>query len=126
MPKARAKPKPRSIQDLGLGDRDELGKTWQTEADRLFSEEYGGDVARWSERPHPLPDFAALRPAHVTREVFGAFLLDRDLEVLHSVADSAPECELDAIANATFVHFGHEVADVAPEATPCSRCFPTT
>lgn len=90
---------------------DPRGRDWQEKANRSWSEALAAapDDPESAYQRVPLPDFAELRPAHVTREVFGAFVVDRDRDVVHRIETARQECRIDAIANATFVHFGHEV-----------------
>ncbi len=71
-----------------------------------------------------LPDWSAKAPSHVTRELLGRFLQDRDTGVLHDVYRATPECLIDGIRNGTFFHFWSEVladANVADD-LPCSIC----
>jgi hypothetical protein len=106
--------------------KDPVGEKWQAEADRRWQLA----LARADEQelsalelfePVPLPDFAAQRSPHVSREVLGRFLLDRDTGLVHDVATARPACQLDAIANATFIHFGHELHGLEAEPHSCMR-----
>ena len=56
-----------------------------------------------------LPAWPERAPAHVTRELLGRFLQDRDSRTVHDVYRATPECGLDAIRNGTFFHFWSEV-----------------
>ena len=76
----------------------------------------------------PLPDFGADAPAHVQREILGAFLVDRDAPgrpVVHRVAGARESCALDGIRSATFFHFWSEViADPSiVDDLPCPLCL---
>jgi hypothetical protein len=73
----------------------------------------------------PLPAWSAKAPAHVTRELLGRLLQDRDTRIVHDVYQATPECAVDAIRNGTFFHFWSEVlADhsVADD-RPCAHCM---
>ena len=95
------------------------GAAWQAEASGRWQRatnrgrRTGGDfaAAEFYEAP-PLPAFAA--PAHVTRELLGRYLHDRDANVVHDTAHALEACGLDGIANATFVHFAHELDAALP------------
>ena len=94
--------------------------------------------ARWSaaERADPETPFMAYQapafpvwseqaPAHVTRELLGRFLRDRDTRIVHDVYRATPECAVDAIRNGTFFHFWSEVvadASVADDLL-CPLCM---
>lgn len=68
-----------------------------------------------------LPVWSAKAPAHVTRQLLGRFLQDRDTGVVHDVYAAKPECLVDAIPNGTFFHFWSEVVTDASVADdlPC-------
>jgi hypothetical protein len=72
-----------------------------------------------------LPAWSALAPAHVTRELLGRFLQDRDTRIVHDVYAAKPECLVDSIRNGTFFHFWSEVvADTSvADDLPCSHCM---
>ena len=72
-----------------------------------------------------LPVWSAKAPAHVTRELLGRFLQDRDSRIVHDVYRATPECAIDGIRNGTFFHFWSEVvADTnVADARPCPRCM---
>jgi len=55
----------------------------------------------------PLPAWSAA--AHVRRELFGRYLVDRDTGVVHDVQHALEGCAVDAIRNATFFHFETEL-----------------
>lgn len=99
---------------------------------------HGEAKARWAEaeltdpetpllayQAPALPVWSAQAPVHVTRELLGRFLQDRDSRVVHDVHRATPDCAVDAIRNGTFFHFWSEVvadASVA-EDLPCPRCM---
>jgi hypothetical protein len=72
-----------------------------------------------------LPAWSEQVPAHVTRELLGRFLQDRDAWVVHDVHRATPRCAVDAIHNGTFFHFWSEVvADITvAEDLPCLHCM---
>ena len=74
-------------------------------------------------QPEPLPDFTASAPAHVTRELLGRFLVDRDTSTVHDCYAATPACGLDGIRNGTFYHFWTELLDNAVEEIPCAECL---
>lgn len=76
-------------------------------------------------RAPALPDWSAHAPAHITRELLGRFLQDRDTRVVHDVYQATPECAVDAIRNGTFFHFWSEVvADTSvADDLPCPHCL---
>jgi len=73
----------------------------------------------------PLPAWSAKAPAHVTRELLGRFLQDRDTRIVHDVYAARSECAVDAIRNGTFFHFWSEVvADTGvTDDLPCPSCM---
>lgn len=113
MPRRRSAPTPSAIRAATVED---------PQADAWFA----AAEAAWAEadqyEPPPLPAWPV--PAHVTREVFGRFLLDRDALVVHDAQAALVACDLDAIRNATWFHFWREVPDQA--GVPCDRCIPGT
>lgn len=76
-------------------------------------------------RAPALPVWSEKAPDHVTRELLGRFLQDRDTRVVHDVYQATPECAVDAIRNGTFFHFWPDVvADTGVvDALPCSYCM---
>ena len=72
-----------------------------------------------------LPAWSARAPAHVTRELLGRFLQDRDSRTVHEVYDATPECLIDSIHSGTFFHFWSEVvADTSiVDDPPCPLCL---
>ena len=93
---------------------DPAGEAWQAEASGRWqraanrARRAGGDFTpgEFYEAP-ALPAFTA--PAHVTRELLGRYLHDRDSGLLHDTAHALEACGLDGIRNATFIHFAHEL-----------------
>ncbi len=79
-----------------------------------------------SYRAPTLPDWSAKASTHVTRELLGRFLQDRDTRVVHDVYRATPACAVDAIRNGTFFHFWWElVADSSIlDDLPCPLCLP--
>lgn len=92
-----------------IDDRD--GEAWHSEARQRWAEaELADPEAPFSAYVAPaLPNWSAKAPAHVTRELLGRFLRDRDTRVVHDVYEATPECAVDAIRNGTFFHFWDEV-----------------
>jgi hypothetical protein len=72
-----------------------------------------------------LPVWSEKAPAHVTRQLLGRFLQDRDTRAVHDVYQATPECQVDAIRNGTFFHFWSEVvADTSiVDDLPCPLCL---
>lgn len=107
---------------------DELGDAWHSDAAAAWSKALDGsaDGEGALERydAPPLPDFAADAPAHVRREIFGAYVVDSDqvIPVVHSIAGAREGCAIDAIPRAVFVHFWREVAAAAPNAVAHAPC----
>lgn len=110
---------------------DESGETWHREArsvwDQAIADANGdGELALERVEMPALPDFAADAPAHVRREIFGAYVVDRDAPgrpVVHSIADALESCGIDGIRSATFVHFWSEVVSTQPDAVAHSACI---
>ena len=78
----------------------------------------------WAYQAPALPAWLEKAPAHVTRELLGRFLQDRDSRTVHDIYRATPECAVDAIRNGTFFHFWSEVladSSVADE-LPCPNC----
>lgn len=69
----------------------------------------------------PLPGWS--KPKFVQRELLGRYLHDRDANVVHDAENATPECRLDAVDNATFIHFLHELEHNVPDAEPCQHCM---
>ena len=72
-----------------------------------------------------LPAWSAQAPAHVTRELLGRFLQDRNTRTVHDVYRATAECAVDAIRNGTFFHFWSEVVGDSSVANdlPCPHCI---
>lgn len=117
----------KQIVQRGTGRRpDPDGEAWQAEAARRWDQavddgDTTGDAAIALFTPPPLPAWTS--PAHVTRDLLGRYLLDRHANVLHDTAHALESCELDAIANATFVHFASELADALPADVADCACM---
>jgi len=98
---------------------DPAGEAWHAEA-RARWEAAGEDIDRYT--APPLPKWSA--PAHVTRELLGRYLIDRDTGVLHDVTVATEGCAIDRIHNGTFVHFASELAGALPaDARDCAACI---
>lgn len=109
---------------------DEVGEEWHAENRRRWAEAVDGaqspEEALGRFDPVPLPDWSASAPAHVTRELFGRFLQDRDTGIVHDIYAATPDCLVDSIRNGTFFHFWSEVLEDESVATdvPCPLCIP--
>ena len=98
---------------------DPAGEAWQREAQGRWrratarARNAGGDFGpiEFFEAP-PLPSWSA--PPHVTRELLGRYLVDRDTGTVHDVAHALEACAIDGIRNGTFVHFESELAGALP------------
>ena len=103
------------------------GEAWHGEARQRWAKaEVADQATSFAAYVAPgLPDWSASAPAHVTRELLGRFLQDRDTRVVHDVYRATPECAIDAIRNGTFFHFWSEVvADTGVEDDlSCPRCM---
>jgi len=98
---------------------DPAGEAWHAEA-RARWDAAEGDIERYD--APALPAFTA--PPHVTRELLGRFLHDRDTGVLHDVSRGTEACRIDRIRNGTFVHFASELAAGVPaDAVDCADCI---
>lgn len=98
---------------------DPAGEAWHAEA-RARWDAAEGDIERYD--APALPAFTA--PPHVTRELLGRFLHDRDTGVLHDVSRGTEACRIDRIRNGTFVHFLRELAGAVPaDARDCTDCI---
>jgi hypothetical protein len=103
------------------------GEVWHHEAQHRWAEAEVADPATpfTAYEAPALPVWSERAPAHVTRELLGRFLQDRDSRVVHDVYQATPECAVDAIRNGTFFHFWSEVAadtSVADD-LPCPHCL---
>lgn len=98
---------------------DPAGEAWHAEAGARWKEAEATDP----ETPFAAYDAPALpawsAPAHVKRELFGRFLLDRDTGVLHDVSAATEGCAVDAIRNGTFTHFASELSGDERRCTLC-------
>jgi hypothetical protein len=95
---------------------DAEGEAWHAEARGRWAAS-GEDIDRYD--APPLPAWSA--PAHVTRELLGRFLFDRDSGTLHDVSAATEGCGIDRIRNGTFVHFASELDGALPaDATDCA------
>ena len=97
------------------------GEAWHAEAAKRWDAAVAmnPDAPLAAYEPHPLPDFAAGAPAHITREVLGRFLEDRDTGTLHDVYAATEACGVDGIRNGTWYHFGSECP---AGLTRCGEC----
>lgn len=98
---------------------DERGREWQDEMDRRWTAELEANPDAPVIEPPALPDFAELRPAYVTRDVFGGFVVDEDGPIVHRIETATEACRVDAIRAAMFYHFGHEVPETVPRCPEC-------
>ena len=107
--------------------QDPDGEAWHREARQRWAEaELADPETPLSAYLAPaLPAWSVRAPAHITRELLGRFLQDRDTRVVHDVYAAKPECAVDAIRNGTFFHFWSEViADTSvADDLPCPRCI---
>lgn len=103
------------------------GEAWHGEARQRWAEAELADPEGPSSafQAPALPDWSAKAPAHVTRELLGRFLQDRDTGIVHDIYEATPECAVDAIRNGTFFHFWSEVvADAGvTDDLPCPHCM---
>ncbi len=103
------------------------GLAWHHEARQRWAEAELADpeTPLLAYQAPELPAWSGNAPAHVTRELLGRFLQDRDRQVVHDVYHATPECGIDAIRNGTFFHFWSEVvADTSvADARPCPDCL---
>lgn len=118
----------------GLRIEDPEGEAFQAKLDAAW-QRYGSDLRAYRRHAPSLPAWHAA-PC-VTRELMGTYLLDRDSGTLHDVRHAIPECGIDGIANATWMHFAAELdrsirADTdrlreggrtLPPVTPCPHCL---
>lgn len=95
---------------------DPAGDAWQREATR-----------RWDAVEHDADRYIApalpafVGAAHVSRELLGRYLHDRDRNVVHDAMHALEACDVDGIRNGTFVHFAHELEGTLPaDAVDCS------
>ncbi len=107
---------------------DPEGDAWLAEAARRWNaatnraRRAGGDFAanEFYEAP-PLPAWTA--PAHVTRQLLGRYLHDRDTNVVHDTAHALEGCAIDGIRNGTFVHFASELERALPPDVADCACM---
>jgi hypothetical protein len=101
--------------------KDPAGEAWHAEAGKRWAQALKDkpDAPLDAYDPHPLPTWAP--PAHVTREVLGRFLHDRDTGMVHDVEHALESCYLDNIQNGTFIHFASELDGALPaDAVDCA------
>ena len=107
--------------------QDPDGEAWHREAQKRWAEAERADpeTPLLAYRAPALPAWREKAPAHVTRELFGRFLQDRDSRTVHDVYRATPECGIDAIRNGTFFHFWSEVVadNSVADDLPCPRCM---
>ncbi len=119
-------PPPMALHAAQVDDPD--GEAWHGEARRRWQAAGVADPETpfIAYQAPTLPAWSAKAPAHVTRELLGRFLQDRDTQVVHDVYQATPECAVDGIRNGTFFHFWSEVlADISiADDRPCPDCMP--
>lgn len=88
---------------------DPAGEAWQAEARARWAkaEAANPDEPITAYTAPPLPKWSA--PAHVKRELYGRYLVDRDTGVVHDVQHALESCQLDGIRHGTFYHFEPEL-----------------
>lgn len=97
---------------------DPEGEAWQAEAGRRW------EAARHDPAEYVAPALPAFAgAAHVSREVLGRYLHDRDRNVVHDVLHAFESCAVDVIRNATFVHFAHELEASLPAGVADCACM---
>ncbi len=126
MPKKIPEPaKVRKLEALEVDDQG--GEDWHRESRLRWSaaEEADPETPILAYDAPAFPDWSTQAPAHVTREVFGRFLQDRDTRTVHDVYRATPECAVDAVRNGTFFHFWSEVVAETSVADdlPCPHCI---
>lgn len=110
-----------------FGGEDPAGAEWRGQASAAWAQAVKDAADAGSAEPiefysaPPLPAWS--KPRFVQRELFGRYLHDRDANVVHDVEHASKECRVDAIANATFIHFLHELEQHVPDAEPCKHCM---
>ncbi len=114
-----------ALRSLTIDDPD--GEAWHGEARRRWQAAGAADPETpfIAYQAPALPDWSAKAPAHVTRQLLGRFLQDRDTRAVHDVSAAKPECLVDGIRNGTFFHFWSEVvadSSVADD-LPCPHCM---
>ncbi len=114
-----------ALRSLTIDDRE--GEAWHGEARQRWAEAEAAapETPVMAYQAPALPDWSAKAPAHVTRELLGRFLQDRDTRAVHDVSAAKPECLVDGIRNGTFFHFWSEVladSSVADD-LPCPHCM---
>jgi hypothetical protein len=103
-PDKRLKPRPARREDPA-------GHAWHSEARGRWkrAKELAPEATFEVYDAPALPAWSA--PAHVKRELFGRYLVDRDSGVVHDVQHALEDCGVDAIVNATFYHFESELPE---------------
>lgn len=96
----RAEPKRRA---------DPHGEAWHAEARGRWrrAQEIAPEAPLEAYDAPALPAWSG--PAHVRRELFGRYVVDRDTSIVHDVPHALEECAVDAIRSATFYHFEAEL-----------------
>jgi len=102
---------------------DPIGEAWHADAASRWADAVAGAANAGDEPinhydPQPLPTFTG--PDHVTRPLLGRYLHDRDTNVVHDTAHALASCGIDAIRNATFVHFASELETLPPDVIDCT------
>lgn len=94
------------------------GEAWHAEARGRWrrAEQLRPDDPIAAFEPPALPSWSA--PAHVRRELFGRYVVDRDTGVAHDVTHALETCGVDGIHRATFYHFESELP--ADELVDCA------
>ena len=93
---------------------DPEGEAWHAEARARWTAA-GESIERFT--APALPSWSA--PAHVTRELLGRYLHDRDRNVVHDTQHALEACQLDGIRNGTFVHFASELDTLPADVADC-------
>lgn len=88
---------------------DPAGQAWHAEARGRWrrAEELAPEDPVSAFTAPALPAWSG--PAHVRRELFGRYVVDRETGTVHDVQHALEECGVDAIRNATFYHFESEL-----------------
>ena len=115
----------RALPDL----TDEAGEHWAAQAaERWAQAETLAEQANDENQPPfvfyeapPLPDFNEGKPEHVTRELMGRFLENRDSGTVHDTQNAQVQCRVDDIKRGTFYHVLTELPD---DLEPCGICLP--
>lgn len=98
------------------------GTRWQRAADAEWARA-NKPRARKPYAAPTLPDFRVKAADHVTRDVLGRFLQDRDTGLVHDVYAATAECDVDAITSGTWYHFWHEVVADPANDVRCPHCL---